>query len=358
MSQTRTESGVGSAAGYAVALCRDLDLIVMLFERIRGVADTRARFEWLYRGNPRGDSIVWLLRDRDGEAIGFTACHPRQVWVDGTLHAALNCGDFSVDPAHRTLGPAVMLRRPAKALVDSGEYAFLYAHPVPGMLAVHRRVGHPQLGEMGRWTFVIDAQELLGRRLMRKLVPPVSIPVNLALDARRALLGLAGRRRAVAVTETDGFGPDYDDLDAELGRSFRVIGRRDRAHLTWRFTRNPTLDATLLEARGPDRRLLGYLVVEFTAPASTLHDMACIPGRGAERALLAHAVNRAAGAGARTISLTAQRGFPAATELRSAGFWEREDGHPTVCYAGSEFQGKDSVGRAENWYMTVGDRDI
>jgi hypothetical protein len=318
MSQTPTESGVGSAAGYHVGLCQDLDLIIALFERIREAKDTRRRFEWLYRGNPRGDSIVWLLRDRDGEAIGFTACHPRQVWVDGTLYEALNCGDFSVAAEHRTLGPALMLRRPAKALVDSGEYSFLYAHPVPGMLAVHRRVGHPQLGEMWRWSCVIDASALLAARLPRRLALVATPPVNLALRVRRALEDWTPGRR-VAVTEHGRFGPEYDALDAELSRSFPVIGRRDRAYLDWRFMRRPGSDVTIMEARSSDARLLGYLVAEFAVPESKIQDMACLPGCGAERALLARAAERAAGVGARTEKPHGAEGGPARPRASPSG---------------------------------------
>lgn len=349
---------VRPATGYSVAVCRELDPIIELFERIRNVGDTRRRFEWLYRGNPRGASITWVLRDPEGREIGFTACHPRHFWVDGKLCEALNCGDFSVEAGHRTLGPALMLRRPAKALVDSGEYAFLYAHPVPEMLAVHRRVGHPQLSEMWRWTSVIDASDLLARRLGGHLSRVAAAPINLSLRIRRGLEGWGPWRWRVAVTETDDFGPDYDVLDTELGRRFRVIGRRDRAYLRWRFAQGPGSDPTIIEAWSADARLLGYLVAEFAAPASKILDMACVPGCGAERALLARAVERAARVGARAISLTAQKGFPAGMVLRSAGFWERRDGHPTVCYAGSDFAGKDRVDHAEDWYMTAGDRDV
>ena len=341
---------------YKVSETRDLGLLVQLFHSIRAQRQTRERFEWLYANNPAGKARAWVLSDSCGRPVGFTACYPREVWVDGRLCQALNCGDFSIDLNHRTLGPAIMLRRPAKMLVDSGEFAFLYAHPLPAMLPVHIRVGHRQLSAMTRWVYPIKVDALLGSKLGRGLAWPVGSAANLALKLRRGLQGVHATRFKIHEAET--FSQDLDALDWLLSQRYRVVGRRTRAHLVWRFIENPGLNVAVVEARDSGGMLVGYLVLELSTPTSKVHDLACLPRLGVERALLLYAARRAAEVGATTLSFEVQRSFPATSDLRRFGFWERAEPKPTVCYAGKTFWGKACVEEERNWLMTIEDRDV
>ncbi len=318
--------------------------------------ESRARFDWLYHDNPAGAARIWILKAPSGEPIGFTSGYPRAFWVDGESVTALNCGDFSVAAGHRSLGPALMLRRPAKRLVDAGQYAFLYAHPLPAMLAVHRRVGHSQLSKMERWVCPLRTGAILERRLGGRLARLLAPLADSGLRARRALQGTRGRRFAVA--EVDDFSADYDALDLQLGRRYPVIGRRTEAFLRWRFLRQPGLTAAVLEARGSDGALAGYIVLELSAPTAKVRDVAYVPGLGAEKALFLAAARRAAAAGAQSLNVVVQRAYPGAPALQGLGFWERDEEQLTVCYGGSGFSGKSRVEDAANWYMTIGDRDI
>ncbi|UCF19812.1 MAG: hypothetical protein JSU87_18185 [Gemmatimonadota bacterium] len=331
--------------------------MVRLFRDIRGVQESGARFSWLYHDNPAGAARIWILKEPSGEPVGFTSGYPRAFWVDGEVVTALNCGDFSVAAGHRSLGPALMLRRPAKSLVDAGVYAFLYAHPLPAMLAVHRRVGHAQLSTMERWVYPLRAGAILERRLGRGLARLLAPVADSGLRARRILQGTRGRR--FDIQEVDDFSADYDDLDLELGQQYPVIGRRTASFLRWRFLRQPAVAATVLEARrSVDGVLVGYLVSEPGVPTAKVRDMACIPGLGVERALLLAAARRAAATGAQSLNVVVQKAFPGTPALQSLGFWERDEEQATVSYGGAGFFGKARVEDVANWYMTIGDRDI
>jgi hypothetical protein len=339
--------------GYSVTQDADLDLVMELFRGIRGEEPDRARFERLYSVNPLGPARVWVLRDPDGRAIGFTAGYPREMWVDGRICRALNCGDFSVAAEHRTLGPALTLRRPAKALVDSGEFAFLYAHPLPAMLPIHARVGHRQLGEMTRWVHPIRIERALEGRLGLSRV--VGLLANNVLRVRRWLRHPAGG--GIAVSEAGTFCEEYDVLDRALAAEHVVIGRRDRAYLTWRFSSGER-KVTVLEGRDRSGELAGYVVLEVGRPTSRVRDLACLRDRGAARALLLEAVQRAAAAGSDVVDVQALAGFPLAPRLRRIGFWERGSGGTVVCYGGEAFWGKSLVEDPGRWFMTLGDRDV
>lgn len=345
-----------TGARYEVSEEWTLEALVRLFERFRGVQGVRDRMEWSYLRNPAGEPRVWTLRTSSGEEIAFTACHPRQVWVAGHRHTALVGGDFSVDPRHRTLGPAVKLRRAVTRLVERGVYPFVYSHPVPAMLAVHRRVGHPQIGTMARWAFPLRARRALEARVGAGPVTVLAPAADALLWARRHWA--RSGRPGVQVRQVQGFDEEYDELDRALGESYPVVGGRDRAYLTWRFLRRPKLWPSVLEARDRRGRLTGFLVLEATSPLAVVHDAAFLPNTGTEDALLLDAAQRAAEASADSLSLSLLSGSVAERRLGKLGFLRRSDRQAVVCYAGSGFSGKSLVEDPASWFMTAGDRDV
>lgn len=340
---------------YQVTEEWDLELLVRLFEEFRGVERARPRMEWSYLRNPSGRPRVWVLT-ACGVPVGFTACHPRQVWVRRQLHRGLVGGDFTVAPSHRTLGPALRLRRAAKELVDSGAYGFLFSHPVPAMLPVHERVGHPRVGEMQRWALPLRAEGALESRVGALLGRAVAPAANAVLRAWRGLSH--GGRAGIVVREVDGFGAEYDELDRALGESYAIIGRRDRAYLAWRFPDRPGSTARVLEARDPSGRLSGYLVLQLGSPLAVVLDVAYLPGTGTERALWAEAARRAGRTKAEALSFTVLEGFPGEKALASLGFVRRKESQAVICYGGQGFPEKALVEDARSWFMTAGDRDV
>src|SRR5688500_13696162 len=79
------------------------------------------RFDWLYRRNPAGPARVWLLCTPTGEAVGGLSVFPRRFWAGGRHLSGAIVGDMIVLPAHRTLGPALMLQRAVQARLEAGE---------------------------------------------------------------------------------------------------------------------------------------------------------------------------------------------------------------------------------------------
>jgi hypothetical protein len=225
------------------------------------------------------------------------------------------------------------------------------------MAAVHVRVGHLQLGEMVRWAHPLRADDAIERRFGRGVARVAGPALTLGLRLRRWFSEQA-LPTGVATRVVRSFGPDYDDLDQRLGQHYRVIGRRNRAYLCWRFQERPELETSIIEARDGQGKLVGYLVLEFEAKACKVHDVAHLPDGGVDTALWSHAVRCASESGAYSLSVVVHESFPATTALQKAGFWKREDSQPTVCYGGSDFWGKSTVESAANWFMTVGDRDV
>ena len=118
-------------------------LSLLTGNRERQGFDYDKRYDWLYLDNPSGKATAWIIWDeKSGDPAGFTAVFPRQILVNGNELTCWNCGDFSIEKAHRALGVAVQLRKEAKHNVDSGKIPFLYAHPNNKMVHIHMRARH------------------------------------------------------------------------------------------------------------------------------------------------------------------------------------------------------------------------
>ena len=58
-------------------------IINMLFRFLTPLSDI-SRFDWLYRGNPLGESRVWIAFDTESSTvIGVAGAFPRRVYVNG-----------------------------------------------------------------------------------------------------------------------------------------------------------------------------------------------------------------------------------------------------------------------------------
>ena len=100
-----------------------------LLEETRDTPTHPGRIEWLYTKNPFGDAIVWVLRDPSCRFAGFTAALPRTFSVNGRSRRGWIGADFSIAPAHRTLGPAIQLRRAAREAIDGDQADLLVSFP-------------------------------------------------------------------------------------------------------------------------------------------------------------------------------------------------------------------------------------
>src|SRR5262245_35431302 len=88
------------------------------------------RFDWLYRNHPCGNPVSWLLVDRSvGRVVGTASLFPRLLWVEDRFIPCGQVGDFAVDKAYRSLGPALMLQRATLQAVERNHFSVCYDCP-------------------------------------------------------------------------------------------------------------------------------------------------------------------------------------------------------------------------------------
>jgi hypothetical protein len=327
---------------------RELDELMRVFDTSFNVESSTERFRWLYRNNPDGPAIAWVvIDDTSGQVIGCTAVFPRRVRIAGSnqITVAWNCGDFAILKRYRTLGAAVKLRRAAKDAIDAGQVPFLYAHPNDRMLAVHMRAGHFVLGRMIRYACPL--------RLTTRS--------NIVNRLSGSMLRLWNRQRLrpsldVELVAADNLPADFDSIDeASAGRLGTGLVR-DRQYIDWRFGRNPLYSSEVLVAR--DRGgACGFLVFTIKDGIGLVKDWLANT-EAARQTLFAALLHELAKRGAVSASVVALESHPDFPALRRMGFVLRPEQSSVVTYAAPSNPVRASLLDPRHWYMTVGDRDI
>jgi len=333
-------------------VCHEL---TQLLQVTRNVPINATRIEWLYRDNPDGPAVIWVVRAPTQELIGFTVGLPRRMVVMGKQHTCWNCADFSVQARYRTLGIAAELRRAATRDVNAGRVAFLYAHPNDRMKIVHERAGHVPVGRMVRFARILHSARHIRNRLS---LPKVSAAIAAAVDRFVNIRGSSHRYSSqVAITDKPDFDARFDQLFWSAHSSHQVIGVRDAAYLNWRYRDNPVYATSLCTAERKGT-LLGYALFMRQDDVMHVKDifMAEDETIGADlmAALVAHGLDQKLA----SISFATLHGNPLIPLLQKFGFLYRPPDTSMFVHVASGDPLRTVLEKPELWYLTVGDRDI
>ncbi|MEO1995082.1 MAG: hypothetical protein ABGZ17_07390, partial [Planctomycetaceae bacterium] len=327
------------------------------FNATRTVVADATRFQWLYNSNPDGRAVIWSLRRSDtNEMVGFTACLPRTMIVNGTAKRAWIGSDFSILPKYRTLGLAVRLRRAAKEAIEAGEVDMLYAHPNDRMAVIHKRAGHIPVGVMQRYARPLRTGPMLQERIGNRLL---SSAAEIALDP---LLKLADpekrtrRRYRVEQHSADSFDTCFDQLFEEHCPANTVIGCRGSRYLNWRYGENPLYESHVLTAYENDG-LAGYLVWTVEDDSIVVKDL--FPATSSvARDLLARVTRLGRERKVRSATLTVSVHHPLEKVLTEFGYKPRAEQSQMYAFFSPHLDQADHVIEPARWHITVGDRDV
>ncbi len=238
-------------------------LVRIWTDNLHVAGDPHAKLRWQYLDGPNR-AEAFLLRD-DDTPVGCAGITVRELWSgDQRLRVAL-LADFAVDRAHRVGFPALTLQRAVKRHVDA-TYAASYGFPNQNAVAVHRRSGYQELGQMGRYVRVLRHAGYLARRFRRPLASQVA---GLAADGATLAVRVARAlrpSRTLALRWLPDVDPRFDRLWAAEHATFRIACRRDAAFLRWRFLRAPGDRYRVLAlVERKSERLRAYAIVRGAA---------------------------------------------------------------------------------------------
>jgi len=223
------------------------DLIAILERNLTRVK-MRSDFRWRL-GNPAGKGWWWVIYERGHQSVhAMTSVFPRPMYIDRKLRMCGQVGNFVVDAAYRSLGPAVMLQRATFQTVDSGALSLCYDCPPHDQgMSTFMRLGLVPSCELIRYALVLRGEEVVQKKLGKSWwTKPLISGVNTFLRTRRA----SKRFASLEISCHDArFGDEYNHLDKTVSSTGIVRTSRSAELLNWRYRDRPECRTDILVAR-------------------------------------------------------------------------------------------------------------
>jgi hypothetical protein len=326
----------------------DADAVVALFARYLNPLYDRARFDWVYRENPCGPPVAWVLVDSDGRLVGASGAFRRDVVLEGRERRVLLLGDLCIVDAHRALGPALRLQRACLNAVASEGAALCYDLPSQSMMAVYERLGVGRRADMVRF-----ARPLRLDRHVRRFVRSAAVAHTLGaiggtMIARRRSRTLGDERLVVAV-HRGRCDQEFTGLVRTIGSAHGGCLSRSHEYLNWRYLDNPVERCEILTARR-DGMLQGYLALGRGPAGTRILDIFADAPERTVPALLEAATARLRAEGAETASVPLLASPVWCDLLRRLGFHARERA-PVM------FHAVPPLPDSTQWFLTAADAE-
>lgn len=297
-----------------------------LFDITYGRSMDHNLWQWRFRDNPAGESIIQLAWDNSVLA-GHYAVVQAMLSIDGKeVRSGLDVTTMT-HPDYRGRG---LFRTLAKASYERSAQSGLEI--VWGFPNRNSHRGYTQ--DLG-W---VDIWEIPTLRL--SLPPRVNLPLV-----------------SSSVVQVPSFDRRFDCLWEEVKFDYYVIARRDSEYLHWRYASNPKGQYRILVCQyGPN--LLGYAVFKRYMNELQVVDLLVKEDIEIGLQLLSEIARIGVEESAEAVSLWLNVTHPLHRALERLGF---ENGAPVTYFAGL-ILGEDTLDRQvydyRNWYITMGDSDV
>lgn len=256
----------------AASASADKEEMIALLERNFPGHPMRDHFQH-HEDNPAGGPWSWVIYDRESGSIGaMTSLFRRPMYVDGKLLMCGQVGQFAVDKAYRSLGPALKLQRATFQPVDSDALAFCYdCPPHDEGRSTFTRLGMRSTCEFMRYAFLLRSDQFLERRLGKAAwTRPLITGSNLLLNLRRARRGAPGIEICNLVGRFD---DEFTHMDRIVPSTGIVRSSRSAESLNWRYRDNALSKVRVVLAR-QGGELVAFLAFSIEAErTATIHDL-------------------------------------------------------------------------------------
>jgi hypothetical protein len=261
-------------------------------------------------------------------------------------------GDFCIDEKYRSLGPSLQLQRACLTALREPPFEFIYDFPSRSMMAIYKRLGMQQSGELFRWAKPLRAETKLFSAVRSKTIARGLGLVANPLLARR---GWAGDKNSCElVLQESPCGPEFSQLDLETSVGDGIRTSRSAQYLNWRYFAAPGAHHEILTARRAGK-LIGYVVSAASSDDARIVDLCSIEEPGVAARLLFGAVERLRSQGAASVSLNAGNAHPWNALFERVGFQRREASPIVVALPPGSPISRTAFER--NWFVMQGERD-
>jgi hypothetical protein len=241
----------------------DIEQILTLNTLEYGESDiitTRADFDWRCDRNPAGPAVIPVIRNRQGDVVGFIFIETVRMRVKGENYRVAMGTNLVIQPDYRnTFGYVKLIRKFEKAIRDSGiplHFSFISEENYRQLRARGIQTAHtiPLLIKPLNFNALIEdyfpgkLQRLIFRQAGRIISPFFS---------RKPILHGGNE---IVVRAVESFDDGFDEFWQQTRDRYPVMVIRDRAFLSWRFAPVYGRNYYTFGAYRRDR-MLGYIVI-------------------------------------------------------------------------------------------------
>jgi GNAT superfamily N-acetyltransferase len=223
---------------------------------------SQSLWDWRYAGLPDTDAAI-LVADHRENIIGLQPLASFAVQVEGELGRACMLTGVVTHPEYRRRGVfSSLITQSVEQARERGNW-LVYTFPnqlsFPGFMKVG---GWIHVGSLPLYLKVLDLDAVLEKRVtnrwLRRILVGVGNPGLHLLERVRP-----PQSRELLIRQVNCWDERADELWARVCSEYRVIVRRDRAYLTWRYLEHPEEEYMVFQAESRGE-LLGYTVVKAT----------------------------------------------------------------------------------------------
>jgi hypothetical protein len=317
-----------------------------------------AKYLWMYKQNPFGPAIGWLVRDSNGRAVGSVALFPRRMRVNGEHRSAAVVGDFVITKEHRTLGPALMLQRAVVEGKAKHKFDFIYGVPNRQAEAVLQRAGYRLVGATIRMTRPFRSHYYLRRKISSSII------VNTLSGAVDPILHWTakevrqGRSKGFCLEELSDFDERFDDFWTRISYPQAIAGERNSAYLRWRYLHCPHKKYQIHALTDSStQQILGYLTSYAAREGVFIAELGAVERPGVMDCLLSEFLRLQRQQKADSVSISYFGSKRLVEKLRKYGFSIRGTEANLFVLAGPDARGADKLLDPYNWSLFEGDTD-
>ncbi len=309
------------------------------------------KYDWFYSNNPAGKPYLYFLKSGNVN-IGIEGIGPKKWLLNGESIRSGLFVDLVVDPAFRSLGPALRL------IKDSTEQSIcdlpiLYGFPNPKSLPVYKRGGFELLGMMSRYAKPLQYTPYILQysKLLAQLFGGI---IDFAYKLTEGIINKK-LHKSLSCNVDNEFDKDFDSLWSLRRQDAYCMAQRDKEFLLWRFKNNPLENYKLftINSRAAEA-LLGYIVYKTNAVGNVF----IIDFLASDNNVNLFWLFRLFGqkmrmAGYKSVSVEFF-GEESIVKILKQCCFKCRDVQPIICALNSEKLERKSL---KNWYITSADRD-
>jgi hypothetical protein len=300
--------------------------ILKLFRQSFGRDLAKSRWSWRYEDNPAGSGLIGLAWHGD-VLVAHHAVSRVSLYLDGHKWTVGLGGGAMTHPQYRGHGLYLELARWTWArMAELGmPMALVFPNPFSHRLVI-------------RDLSFVDVHEVPTLRLPMRSRPLLPVP-------------------SAPIVELQDFDDRFDQLWRLARDQYRIITRREREHLQWRYIRSPTEQYRIL-AYMDSKDLLGYAVLKRHQEELQVIDLLTVQDVEVGTQLILGVAQLALEESASALSLWLNMSHPLHWALEKLGF---RNGEPITYFTARILRpelSEDVVYDYRNWYLTMGDSDV